>query len=240
MTTFRRMLALAVGAALVAVLLACSAAEADTITFDYTAGGQDTSLVSYAPRNNYGSSTVLWQWNRPSREIQSLIQFSDIFGNNPGEIPLGSTITNALLNVYIWNGSTAARKLYQLTTGWDAGNATWNSFGGGVTVANQTTGSPVASYTQSGTGWLSIDVTSSLQAWANGQANYGWAIFSDFANTNDWSGIYSMNSSVNFRSTLTVAYDSPVAGAPEPGTLLLLGSGLAGVLGWRARCRRKA
>jgi len=222
---------------LAGLLALAGPAAADSITFDYTSGS-DTSLISYLPNSNYGNNTVIWQWGQSSREIQSLIQFSDIFGDNPGEIPLGSTITNALLNVYIYNGSAVARQVYQLTTGWSANSATWNSMGGGVDVASQTTGTAVTGYTQRSSGWLGLDVTASLQDWANGGGNYGWAIISDYKNSSDWSSIYSLNASnLGLRPTLTVSYDAPSGGAPEPGTLLLLGSGLAGFWGWRRRRR---
>ena len=234
----RRFKFLLLGAALALCLLAAPA-QADNITFDYTSGGSDTSLVSYVS-SSYGSATYVWQWGQSNRQIQTLIQFSDIFGDNPGEIPLGSTISSAMLNLYIYNGSNVARQVYEMTTAWDANSATWKSMGGGVTVGSQTSSTATATYTQSGSGWLSVDVTSSLQNWSSGMNNFGWAIVSDLVNSSDWSGMYSLNNSnINLRPTLTVSYSSPSAGTPEPGSLLLLSSGLAGLWGWRRRRARR-
>ncbi len=225
-------------AVFLAACLLSSPAAADTITF---ASGQDTSLVSYGPYSNYtyGHSVGLWQWHG-SHEIQTLIRFDDLFGNNPGEIPLGSTITSALLRVYLYNGSRLARRVYELTTDWNENTATWNNFspGGGVNVASQTTGTPVTTYTRRPTGWFNIDVTASLQHWAAGNDNFGWAIISEQLGGHawDWSGIYSFNSNPHLRPSLTVNY-TPQATTPEPGTMLLFGSAL-GMGAWIRRRKR--
>lgn len=235
-----RQLLRAVGWGMAIFLVACllsSPAMADTITFD---SGQDTALVSYGRYSNYryGNSSWLWQWHG-SREIQTLIRFDDVFGNNPGEIPLGSTITSAMLRIYLYNGSQLARRVYELTTDWNENTATWNNFspGGGVDVATQTTGTPVTTYTRPTTGWFDIDVTASLQQWATGTSNFGWAIISEQVGgpASDWSGFYSFNNS-NLRPTLAVNY-TPQATTPEPGTMLLFGSAL-GMGAWFRRRKK--
>lgn len=208
--------------------------SADNFTFTV---GNDNMLVSYIPNNSYSNYSVKYQWGKPGSTIQTLIQFDDIIGSNPGQIPLGSTITNAMLNFYVYNGSSEERQVYQMTAGWD-GSTTWNSMGGGVTVGSQTTGSPVASYTQSAGGFFGIDVSSSLQSWANGATNYGWAIMGSGSDGNDWSGIYALSyNNPNLRPTLTVEFTAPIGGVPEPGTLLLVGSALTGLMLRRRRRR---
>ncbi len=44
---------------------------------------------------------------------------------------------------------------------------------------------------------------------------------------------------VFFDNTATIPGGSPGAAAPEPGSMLLLASGLGGLAAWRARCRHK-
>ena len=219
------------------MVLTGTAAWADSFTFTV---GQGNMLVSYIPNSSFSNYSIQYQWGKPGREIQTLIQFDDVFGDNPGQIPLGSTISNAMLRFYEYNGSSRERDVYQMTAGWD-GSSTWNSMGGGVTVGSQTTGSPVASYTQKNQGFFGIDVTSSLQAWADGAANHGWVIMGNANDGYDWSAVYSLaNKNASLRPTLTVEFTSPSSGVPEPGTLLLMGSALTVAAVRYRRRRRKA
>lgn len=60
------------------------------------------------------------------------LRFDGIFGDNPVEISLGSIITNALLRVYLYNGSQMAWWVYEITTDWNENTATWNNFSPGA------------------------------------------------------------------------------------------------------------
>ncbi len=213
------------------------AALADSFTFTI---GQDNMLVSYRPTTSYSNYSVNYQWGKPGREIQTLIRFDDIIGDNPGQVPLGSTINNAMLRFYVYNGSGRQRDVYQMTADWD-GSSTWNSMGGGVDIATQTTGSPVASYTHNSGGFFGIDVSASLQSWADGNINYGWVITGSASDSYDWSALYALsNKNLNLRPTLSVDFTKPSGGVPEPGSMLLMGSALAGLAAWRARRRKKS
>lgn len=78
--------------------------SADNFTFTV---GNDNMLVSYIPNNSYSNYSVKYQWGKPGSTIQTLIQFDDIIGSNPGQIPLGRTITNAMLNFFMYTTAPA-------------------------------------------------------------------------------------------------------------------------------------
>lgn len=126
-------------------------------------------------------------------ECQVLLRFDGLIGTDAGQIPPGAIIVAADLNINIintGNGGTLNRMLIP----WDATNATWNTFSDafgdngvyadditarsefdsqlGVSIVDPATGTVSGGAT--GTGDVTIGVTPDVQAWAGGEANYGW------------------------------------------------------------------
>jgi hypothetical protein len=128
-------------------------------------------------------------------ECQVLLRFDSLIGTNANQIPPGAIIVSADLNINVintGNGGTLNRMLIP----WDATNATWNSFSDvfgdpglfaddltarsefdsqiGVSITDPNTGTVSGGAT--GSGDITIGVTPDIQAWANGEANYGWFV----------------------------------------------------------------
>lgn len=126
-------------------------------------------------------------------ECQVLLRFDNLIGTNANQIPPGAIIVSADLKINIintGNGGTLNRMLIP----WDATNATWDSFMDaygdtgvyaddvtarsefdsqiGTSIVDPVTGTVSGGAT--GTGNVSIGVTPDIQAWANGDTNYGW------------------------------------------------------------------
>lgn len=237
---FRYALLLLVGL----TVLSASSALADSITFDWSNGGTDTTVFSQWPDRSYGSESILYadkkdkfDGSKTYGETQFLITFDDIIGNNPGQIPLGSTITNAMLRFYVYSGSNNQIDAYRMTAGWD-GNSTWNSLSGGITPGADTVATPDATYqSKDRNTFFGIDVATSLQAWANGEVNLGWGFIDQGTDGVDYASFDHAN--LSYRPTLSVEFIAPVGGVPEPGTLLLATSGLLGGLAAYRRRRRR-
>jgi len=231
----------------ITLTLAAGVALADTITFDYRSGISDTMLASMRPDHSYGSHRYLVQYNRALRpirhhhhrhygEIQTLIRFDNIFGSGADQIPLGSSIQSATLRLYFYNGSREERSLHRMTRYWDESD-TWNSLGNGVQLGSEAVATADATFTPLGSGWYGVDVTRSLQAWADGQTLYGWVLLASLGR--DYSAVFSSEyRRLNLRPILEVTYTSPAAAAPEPGTMLMVGSALGFGALWRRRRRR--
>lgn len=128
---------------------------------------------------------------------QALLQF-DIFGTEPGQIPVGSTITSARLvvetNPNTSNSPGDGATLHRMVIPWDAETATWNTFGVSGVVAN---GSQAAATFESqigtasgagstGTGFLSFSVLPDVLAWNAGETNNGWLLQGWDGNTDGW------------------------------------------------------
>lgn len=168
--------------------------------------------------------------NKPlGLKYDSLIKFNDLFGVNPGQIPEGSTITSAALHLYLYSDVAGyERTLYQMTEDWNE-STRWNTLlgGGGIVPGVNTESSPASEWTGGAfPEWKDLDVTASLQAWSEGEDQYGWGIWGQKAGTFTVAYINSFNNSSD-RPWLEVDYQPPAV--PEPGTMLLLLLGVGGV-----------
>lgn len=154
----------------------------ETVTFQAGNGGYDGTIDTYlqeaAPSENNGSTGVLNVDRSDPRgsghPVQALVRFDDIVGSASGQIPSGASVSSATLTVET-TGRGDGAALHRMRRNWSESD-TWDSLGDGV----QADGSEAASSADVETGSVStgptaIDVTTSVRAWVDGSANYGWA-----------------------------------------------------------------
>ncbi len=138
-----------------------------------------------------------------------LIRFDNLFGNGAGQIAVGSTITNATLSVYV----TATDNLdfihvHRMLSTWSEAS-TWNAMSSGVQANNVEASTTILTNFSAGqAGWVTITgITSTVQAWANGAANQGFALFGD--NADNWEFYSSEFATVSLRPYLSITFQSP-------------------------------
>lgn len=144
-----------------------------------------TATLDAELHSNAGAPTPLGQAqtvkvdNDDAGIARALLGFENLIGSGPGQIPSGSQIVSATLQVtQLDPGNTV--NFHRMLVPWDEATVTWNSLIDGVTNdgAEATRGVEATSPVSSANGPVLIDVTSSVQAWANGAPNFGWAILS--------------------------------------------------------------
>ncbi len=141
-------------------------------------GTQDTYLAFATPTTNFGAATIIKSDTvdgTPSGQVHGLLRFDNIFGAGPGQLDPAATIDTATLILNTTNGTVNANNLHRMLVNWNEA-ATWNSLTSGIQANNVEARSAVDASATPGTGTTTIDVTTSLQAWATGAANLGWAI----------------------------------------------------------------
>ena len=162
--------------------------------------------------------------------------YSDIFGTDGDQIPMGATIGSAILTIHISNISRGLHTVHKVLTAWDETTVTWNSFNPSNPVGIAGTdwdASIVDSFTPSVIGLYTIDVTSTVQAWASGlDSNFGWIIL----NLNSDASIFDTedHSTLANRPLLTVTFNE--ATIPEPMTVSML---VTSILGLVLRIKRR-
>lgn len=199
--------------------------------------GADTYIHSLNPNTSYATVTSL---NIDTDDPvgtggfeQSLISFPTLIGSNIGQIPFGSTILSATLQLNVTNvGNTV--NVYRMTTPWtDA--STWNSLGGGVQIGTETVSAADASFTPSALGTYTLDVTASLQAWlANPSSNLGWVLNptgTDGIDIDSFEGAVKPKLVVNYAApanlpVVTIAASDATAAEPsDPGQYIITRTG---------------
>ncbi len=204
--------------ALSSTFLAAAASEI-TISFQQNVGGYvgtiDTFLRESRPGNSYDTKPYIDVDGADKRggEIQGLLQFSDIFGDGPGQIPLGATITSATLSLTVSNGTRNPVSFYMMADDWTIRqDLSWNGFTDGIQtdgIEAYTTPDVVLSRISKGT--EIIDVTNSLQSWSDQTAlNRGW-LLSDAGDN----GFRFQSSESSGAPILSVTYTIPTD--PVPG-----------------------
>ena len=195
-------------------------------------GTSDTMLLQASPNQTSQSATTLTLVNSPGSTSQGLLEFNNIIGNAAGQVPPGAKIVSAMLQWATSDTSNTTCELHRMLVPWSDATATWNSMTNGIQadgIESLLTADTVVSPT--GTSLLPLtttDVTTSLQAWANGAANDGWAMLPTGNDSWGFSSCEGANPPV-----LTVTYMTP-----EPSTFALLGVGALGLLGYVWRRRR--
>lgn len=159
----------------------------------------DTAVSSVYPNANYYLNTQLWTGYNLERGIQR----SYLCFYLPSTIPVGS-VTYASLDLEHASGFRPTICAYRATQPWSSSTLTWN---------NKPTTYPTASavgQVRGGSSWYTIDVTSFVQYWNNGGANYGFEIRSTNESTVNGSGFYSSDEVSPHKPELHINYVAPV------------------------------
>lgn len=105
---------------------------------------------------------------------QVLMRFDDIIGFGVHQIPFGCQISLAKLSVNVVNPGGGV-ELHRLIVPWTT-STTYKELGGDGVTLDEVDGSLLDAVEEVKTGNLEIDLTGAVQAWANGEHNYGIAI----------------------------------------------------------------
>jgi hypothetical protein len=144
--------------------------------------------------------------NNDGGESQVLIRFDSILGSESRKIPPQATVHSAKLLVSAFDqGNTV--NLHRMLVPFDQ-SATWNSLVSGVSADGLEASRHKDSFTfgriAANSSEIVFDVTDTVQAWVNGEANHGWV----FLNTggDGWDFYTSEFESVSQRPKLVVEY----------------------------------
>jgi hypothetical protein len=147
------------------------------------AGTLDAELLQATPTVNRGAAADFSidgdDPNGTGNDNHVLIQFQDIIGSGPGQIPAGSQVVINLAQLVVEGFDPGdGASVHRMLQPWDE-NVTWAASFGGNGI--QTTGIEAVALQDSlvagATGRVEINVTSSVQAWVlDPTLNFGWAL----------------------------------------------------------------
>jgi hypothetical protein len=131
------------------------------------------------------------------------LRFPDIIGNAAGQIPPGSTIESAYLNLTRFNNSGQIANLGLVNEAWEEGTITGASYPG---VSGGAGSVPAGA----GGSHAIADITSAVQAWASGTPNWGVRIMAGFSQSTSDQSFYSDDATIlSTRPLLTVTFSAP-------------------------------
>ncbi|MEM9837122.1 MAG: DNRLRE domain-containing protein, partial [Bacteroidota bacterium] len=145
------------------------------------AGTEDTYIQENMSTMNFGNENFVNPDNFSLRH--GLIQFKDIFGNGPGQVPNGAVITSAALVLRVFDSGSEDIEASRILGPWDESVATWDNFmlngnteGGAQRDDVETTAATTFTFPPDDEAQF-IDVTSDVQFWSDNGNNFGWALF---------------------------------------------------------------
>ena len=181
---------------------------ADTLTFRQGDGGaySETQGASVSPflGGGTGTETILHAHTVVDIPVEiAFLSFPDIIGSNPGQIPPGSTIDYATLDLVRVNDSVNVAYLSLVSGAWDENTINGSNYPG-------TSGS-AGSIAAGGAGIHGIaNVKGAVQAWASGTENWGLEISVAYSQNSIEERFYSDDSlTQDYRPLLTVTFTPP-------------------------------
>jgi hypothetical protein len=222
----------------IALLATVAASNAASITFQNDlngySGNRDTEIYGATPDINAGAQAIVSiDGDDDGFPHHGLVAFDDIIGAGANQIAAGSIITSAKLRVYI-DSVGSALNFHRMLVNWDEDTITWNNatLGGNATAGLQadgieaaTTSSLTSAFVTPAGAYFEFDLTTDVQAFANGTANFGWAILPTGTNGVDF---FSSEDTLTAgrRPELVVNYEA----VPEPATMAALALGAAALI----------
>lgn len=211
-----------------------------------------TFLEERARTTNRGGEALVkleeeYRTNNPSSHFlyQGLVGFFDVIGTNPGQIPPNATINSATLTLNFSDAGSAGAPVtvHQMLKGWVENEVTWTQlkngspFGnvpftptqgpalnpGGGAPGTDYVSTPVDSKTAPA-GARDFNLTTVLQAWANGASNFG--VYLRYRDTNGAQFHSDDAATLANRPLLTIDYTDPnpdvilTASSPTGATVL--------------------
>ncbi len=154
----------------------------------YTGAG-DIELYGDAPDTAYPTGSAVngsgigVAWPGGIQKNIGLLRFDNIIGSGPTQIPSGAIIVSADLILNAADGGHGS-PLHRMLVNWDPNTTTWQSIGNGIfpqfnDVCRSAYDSQIGVVSKNGgteTGLITVGVTPDVQAWVNGETNYGWAM----------------------------------------------------------------
>jgi len=173
-------------------------------------GTVDTEIWALAPNTILESNpNASSDADNDGGESQVLLRFDGIIGSEPGKIPARATVHSAKLIVSAFDeGNTV--NLHRMLVPFGRA-ATWNSLVSGVSADGLEASRHKDSFTfgkiAANSSEIIFEVTDTVQAWVNGEANHGWL----FLNTggNGWDFYTSEFENVGQRPRLVVEFTAP-------------------------------
>jgi hypothetical protein len=140
---------------------------------------EDAELRGTTPTVNT-STTQTIEINRALNR-RGLIKFPNIIGTGVGQIPPGSKILHASLLLTVDVSSPADVVVYRLAEPWSVSETTWENRDSSTAWTQPGAHDPLSSielgiFPMKNPGIRRIDVTSDIQAWADGNLNAGWLL----------------------------------------------------------------
>ena len=140
------------------------------------AGTEDTFLKQGDPdANNAAEIELSIDGLSGGGEVHGLLRFDSIVGGGFGQVPAGVPIISATLELEVTNRGHSMQ-LHRMLRSWNDTD-TWNTLTAGIQADDVEAVSIADVATGTGSvGLLTIDVTTSLEAWVGGAgSNQGWA-----------------------------------------------------------------
>jgi hypothetical protein len=142
-------------------------------------------------------------------ENHGLIRFDDIIGTGTDQIPPGAVVITATLTLNLPNLGGITTTLHRMLVPW-SGSDTWNSMVEGIRADDvEARIQPDATAASTLTSPLILNITSSVQAWSDGAANYGWALLPGSENADGWTFSSADDTDPGVRPLLEVTFGLP-------------------------------